>query len=191
MTRVQNVYKIPETKVEDNELYSYEIFVTPGGTMKGDPKVIEALNEVLKAEISALNQYFVHAKMCENWGYLSLYEFNEKNSIEEMKHAEKLLERMLYLEGIPRMEKDKLDIGKTVKEQLENDYALEKAAIQRLQKSITLCDSLGDAGSSDLLEHILLDEERHANDQESFLQQIKDMGIENFLTLVVDKKEKS
>ena len=159
--------------------------------MKGDPKVIEVLNDVLKAEISALNQYFVHAKMCENWGYLSLYEFNEKNSIEEMKHAEKLLERMLYLEGIPKMEKDKLDIGKTVKEQLENDYALEKAAIQRLQKSIILCDSLGDAGSSDLLEHILLDEERHANDQESFLQQIKDMGIENFLTLVVDKKEKS
>ena len=159
--------------------------------MKGDPKVIETLNEVLKAEISALNQYFVHAKMCENWGYLSLYEFNEKNSIEEMKHAEKLLERMLYLEGIPKMEKDKLNIGKTVKEQLENDYALEKAAIQRLQKSITLCDSLGDAGSSDLLDQILLDEERHANDQESFLQQIKDMGIENFLTLVVDKKENS
>ena len=159
--------------------------------MKGNPKAIEALNEVLKAEISALNQYFVHAKMCENWGYLSLYEFNEKNSIEEMKHAEKLLERMLYLEGIPKMEKDKLNIGKTVKEQLENDYALEKAAIQRLQKLIILCDSLGDAGSSDLLEHILLDEERHANDEESFLQQIKDMGIENFLTLVVDKKEKS
>jgi bacterioferritin len=159
--------------------------------MKGDPKVIEALNEVLKAEITAINQYFVHAKMCENWGYQPLYEFNEKNSIEEMKHAEKLLERMLYLEGIPKMEKDKLDIGKTVKEQLENDYALEKAAIQRLQKSITLCDSLGDAGSSDLLEHILLDEENHANDQEAFLQEIKDMGIENFLTTQVHKKENS
>ena len=114
-----------------------------------------------------------------------------KNSIEETKHAEKLLERMLYLEGIPKMEKDKLNIGKTVKEQLENDYALEKAAIQRLQKLIILCDSLGDAGSSDLLEHILLDEERHANDEESFLQQIKDMGIENFLTTQVHNKEKS
>ena len=159
--------------------------------MKGDPKVIETLNEVLKAEISALNQYFVHAKMCENWGYLSLYEFNEKNSIEEMKHAEKLLERMLYLEGIPKMEKDKLDIGTTVKEQLENDYALEKAAIERLQKSITLCDSLSDAGSSDLLEHILLDEENHANDQEAYLQEIKDMGIENFLSTKIDKNEKA
>jgi bacterioferritin len=159
--------------------------------MKGDPKVIEVLNDVLKAEITAINQYFVHAKMCENWGYQSLYEFNEKNSIEEMKHAEKLLERMLYLEGIPKMEKDKLDIGKTVKEQLENDYALEKAAIQRLQRAIILCDSIGDAGSSDLLEHILLDEENHANDQEAFLQEIKDMGIENFLTTQVLKKEKS
>ena len=159
--------------------------------MKGNPKVIEALNEVLKAEITAINQYFVHAKMCENWGYQSLYEFNEKNSIEEMKHAEKLLERMLYLEGIPKMEKDKLDIGTTVKEQLENDYALEKAAIERLQKSITLCDGLGDAGSSDLLEHILLDEENHANDQEAYLQEINDMGIENFLSTKVDKNEKS
>jgi len=159
--------------------------------MKGNPKVIEALNEVLKAEITAINQYFVHAKMCENWGYQSLYEFNEKNSIEEMKHAEKLLERMLYLEGIPKMEKDKLDIGTTVKEQLENDYALEKAAIERLQKSITLCDSLSDAGSSDLLEHILLDEENHANDQEAYLQEIKDMGIENFLSTKIDKNEKA
>jgi bacterioferritin len=158
--------------------------------MKGNPKVIEVLNDVLKAEITAINQYFVHAKMCENWGYHSLYEFNEKNSIEEMKHAEKLLERMLYLEGIPKMEKDKLNIGKNVKEQLENDYALEKAAIQRLQKSITLCDSLGDAGSSDLLEHILLDEENHANDQEAYLQEIKDMGIENFLTTQMHKKGK-
>ncbi|OHC14981.1 MAG: bacterioferritin [Planctomycetes bacterium RIFOXYD12_FULL_42_12] len=159
--------------------------------MKGNPKVIEALNEVLKAEITAINQYFVHAKMCENWGYQYLYEFNEKNSIEEMKHAEKLLERMLYLEGIPKMEKDKLNIGKNAKEQLENDYALEKAAIQRLQKSITLCDSLGDAGSSDLLEHILLDEENHANDQEAYLQEIKDMGIENFLSTQIHNKEKS
>lgn len=159
--------------------------------MKGNPKVIETLNEVLKAEITAINQYFVHAKMCENWGYHSLYELNEKNSIEEMKHAEKLLERMLYLEGIPKMEKDKLNIGKNVKEQLENDYALEKAAIQRLQKSITLCDSLGDAGSSDLLEHILLDEENHANDQEAYLQEIKDMGIENFLSTQIHNKEKT
>ncbi|HHT9138405.1 MAG TPA: bacterioferritin [Candidatus Wunengus sp. YC60] len=159
--------------------------------MKGNPKVLEALNEALKAEITAINQYFVHAKMCENWGYHSLYEFNEKNSIEEMKHAEKLLERMLFLEGVPKMEKDKLNIGKNVKEQLENDYELEKAAIQRLQQAIKLCFDQSDGGSRELLEHILLDEENHANDQEAYLQEIKDMGIENFLSTQVSKKEKS
>jgi len=89
------------------------------------------------------------------------------------------------------MEKDKLDIGKTVKEQLENDYALEKAAIERLQQAIKLCFELSDGGSRELLEHILLDEENHANDQEAYLQEIKDMGIENFLSTQVSKKEKS
>lgn len=159
--------------------------------MKGDPKVLEVLNEVLKAEMTAISQYFMHAKMCENWGYYSLYEFNEKNSIEEMKHAEKLLERMLFLEGIPKMEKDKLHIGKNVKEQLENDYELEKSAIKRLQQAIKICFDMSDSGSRELLEHILLDEENHANDQEAFLQEIKDMGIENFLSTQVNKKDKS
>jgi len=159
--------------------------------MQGNQKVIEILNEVLAAEITAINQYFIHAKMCENWGYGQLYEFNEENSIEEMKHAEKLIERLLFLEGIPFMNKDKLNIGKTVQEQLEYDYALEKAAIKRLQDGIVACDKIGDAGSSDLLEHILIDEESHANELESLLQQIKDMGVQNFLTLQVGKKEKS
>ncbi len=160
--------------------------------MEGNAKVIEALNEVLAAEITAINQYFVHAKMCENWGYQLLYDDTEKRAIEEMKHAEKLIERILYLEGIPIITKqDKINIGKTVEEQVKNDYAIEKGAIVRLQKSITLCDNLGDAGSRDLLEHILLDEEQHANDLESYLQQIKDMGINNFLVTQVNKKEKS
>ncbi|MBM4053723.1 MAG: bacterioferritin [Planctomycetes bacterium] len=157
--------------------------------MEGNPKVLDALNEVLMAEITAINQYFIHAKMCENWGYKRLYEFNEKNSIEEMKHAEKLIERLLYLEGIPKMTLDKINVGKTVKNQLENDYDLEKAAIQRLQKAITLCSNVGDAGSRELLEHILIDEEEHANNIEEHLQQIKDMGIENYLSIQVVKKD--
>lgn len=157
--------------------------------MEGNPKVIVVLNELLMAEITAINQYFVHAKMCENWGYKRLYEFNEKNSIEEMKHAEKLIERLLYLEGIPKMDLGKINVGKVVKEQLENDYSLEKIAIQRLQKSITLCAEVGDAGSRELLEHILTDEEKHANDLEEHLQQIKDMGIENYLSVQVIKKD--
>lgn len=160
--------------------------------MEGNAKVIEALNEALAAEITAINQYFVHAKMCENWGYQLIYDDTEKRAVEEMKHAEKLIERILYLEGIPFItNQGRINVGKTVEEQVKNDYALEKVAITRLQKSIALCDSLGDAGSSDLLEHILLDEEQHANDLESYLQQIKDMGVNNFLVTQVHKKEKS
>ena len=160
--------------------------------MKGSVKVIEVLNEVLTSEITAINQYFIHAKMCENWGYLLLYEDTEKRAVEEMKHAEKLIDRILYLEGIPIVTKlDKINVGKMVKEQFENDYVLEKVAIQRLQKAIKLCIDLSDGGSRELLEHILLDEEEHANDLEAYLQQAKDMGIENFLTTQVHKKGKS
>ena len=160
--------------------------------MEGNPKVIETLNEVLSSEIMAINQYFVHAKMCENWGYMLLYEDTEKRAVEEMKHAEILIERILYLDGIPIITKfDKINVGKTVKEQAENDLALEKVAIKRLQKSIKLCFEEGDGGSRELLEHTLVDEEQHANDLESYIQQIKDMGIENFLVTQVHKKEKS
>ncbi|GAN34661.1 MAG: bacterioferritin [Candidatus Brocadia sp. AMX2] len=160
--------------------------------MKGSAKVIEVLNDVLTAEITAINQYFVHAKMCENWGYILLYDDTEKRAMEEMKHAEKLIERILYLEGIPIITKiEKINVGNAVKEQAENDYGLEKVAIQRLQKAIKLCIDESDAGSRELLEHILLDEENHANDLEAYLQMIKDMGIENFLTTQVHKKENS
>lgn len=160
--------------------------------MEGNVKVIETLNELLTAEITAINQYFIHAKMCENWGYQCLYEDTEKRAVEEMKHAEKLIERILYLEGVPIVTKiDKISVGKIVKEQVENDYALEKVAIQRLQKAIKLCIDMSDSGSRELLEHILLDEENHANDLEAYLQQIKDMGIENFLVTQVHKKKES
>ncbi|GJQ24880.1 MAG: bacterioferritin [Planctomycetia bacterium] len=160
--------------------------------MKGSAKVIEVLNEALTAEITAINQYFIHAKMCENWGYLLLYEDGEKRAVEEMKHAEILIERILFLEGIPIITKlDKINVGSTVKEQAENDYGLEKIAIQRLQKAINLCIEEADGGSRELLEHILLDEEKHADDLETYLQQIKDMGIQNFLVTQVHKKEKS
>jgi bacterioferritin len=140
----------------------------------------------------AINQYFVHAKMCENWGYKLLYEDTENRAIEEMKHAEKLIERILYLEGIPIVTKiEKINIGNTVTEQIENDYGLEKIAIQRLQRAIKLCIDENDAGSRELLEHVLLDEENHANDLESYQQEIKDMGIQNFLVTQVHKMEKS
>ncbi len=160
--------------------------------MKGSAKVIEALNQVLTSEITAINQYFVHGKMCENWGYELLYEDSEKRAVDEMKHAEKLIERILYLEGIPIVTKiEKITIGSTVDAQANNDHELERIAIERLNKAIKLCADENDAGSRELLEHILVDEERHADDLESYMQQIKDMGIQNFLVTQVHNQEKS
>ncbi|MCF6159316.1 MAG: bacterioferritin [wastewater metagenome] len=157
--------------------------------MQGNAQVIEALNEILVSELTSINQYFLHAKMCDNWGYQRLYDETEKRAIVEMKHAEKLMERILFLEGSPIVSRlDKINIGKVVKEQIDNDYALEKSAIQRLQKAIKLCIDTNDGGSRELLEDILEDEEGHANDLESYIQQIKDVGIENFLTEYIHKE---
>jgi bacterioferritin len=160
--------------------------------MKGNAQVIEALNEVLISELTSINQYFLHAKMCDNWGYEHLYDDTEKRAMQEMKHAEELIERILFLEGNPTVSKlDKINIGKAVKEQIDNDYALEKTAIDRLQRAIKLCIDVNDGGSRELLEHILVQEEVHANDLETYTQQIKDMGIENFLSTQVHKNENS
>jgi bacterioferritin len=160
--------------------------------MQGNTQVIEALNEILISELTAINQYFLHAKMCDNWGYEQLYGDTEKRAFAEMKHAEKLMERILFLEGYPTVSKlDKITIGKVVNEQFGNDYALEISAIQRLQKAIKLCIDTNDAGSRELLEHILVEEEGHADELESYMQQIKDTGIENFLAVYIHKAEKS
>jgi bacterioferritin len=150
--------------------------------MKGNERVIALLNEVLKAELTAINQYFLHAEMCENWGYQKLAAFTRKESIEEMRHAEALMERILYLDGTPTMhELFPLRIGKTVKEQLENDLQLEYEAVPRLNAGIELSTSLGDNGSRELLVKILTDEEHHVDYLEAQLGIIREIGIENYL----------
>jgi len=150
--------------------------------MKGNPEVIAVLSEVLKAELTAINQYFLHAEMCENWGYQRMAKHTRKESIEEMQHAEKLMERILYLDGTPNMsEYFKIMIGKDVATQLKNDLQLEYDAVKRLNKGITLCRDLGDNGSRDLLQHILEDEEEHIDWLEGQLHAIGEMGIENYL----------
>jgi bacterioferritin len=150
--------------------------------MKGNPEVIAVLSEVLKAELTAINQYFLHAEMCENWGYQRMAKHTRKESIEEMQHAEKLMERILYLDGTPNMsEYFKIMIGKDVATQLKNDLQLEYDAVKRLNKGITLCRDLGDNGSRDLLQHILEDEEEHIDWLEAQLHVISEMGIENYL----------
>src|SRR5688500_3425028 len=127
--------------------------------MKGDPKVIEILNEVLTAELTAINQYFLHGEMCENWGYMRLFKIIRKESIDEMKHAERLIERVLFLEGIPNVQRLwPIRIGENVHEIFKADYGLEMEALPRLNQGIETCRELGDNNTRRLLEEILEDE---------------------------------
>ena len=151
-------------------------------SMQGNKKILEFLNAVLKAELTAINQYFLHAEMCENWGYMRLAGITRKESIEEMRHAEVLIERILYLDGTPTMhELFPLRIGKTIREQIENDLQVEYEAVPRLNNGIKLCESVGDNGSRDLLLKILTDEEHHVDYLEAQLGIIREVGIENYL----------
>lgn len=152
--------------------------------MKGNQKVIEHLNEALKAELTAINQYFLHGEMMENWGYKKLASLTRRESIDEMKHAEALIERILFLDGLPLMhELFALSIGDTVKQQLANDLALELKAVDRLNRAISATVEAGDNGSRELFESILTDEERHADFLEAQLHMIEEMGYANYLAL--------
>jgi bacterioferritin len=158
--------------------------------MKGDPKVIEFLNQVLKAELTAINQYFLHAEMCENWGYERLAKIIRKESIEEMQHAEKLMERILYLDGTPNMsDYFKINIGQTVELQFKNDVQLEYDAVKRLNDGIQLCIAQNDGGSRELAEKILSDEEHHIDWLEAQLHAIEEMGYQNYLAQQLKEEE--
>jgi bacterioferritin len=150
--------------------------------MKGNAEVIKVLDDVLSAELTAINQYFIHARMCQNWRYLRLAEFVRKESIEEMKHAQAIIDRILYFDGAPNMQKYmKITVGKTVPEQLKLDLDLEYEAVRRLNAGIELARSREDNGTRSLLEAVLTDEEEHIDWLEAQLQQIADMGPENYL----------
>jgi bacterioferritin len=158
--------------------------------MKGDSKVIEYLQEVLTGELTAINQYFLHAEMMENWGYKRLAAHTRKESIEEMGHAEKLIERILYLDGSPSLSTlFPLRIGQSVKAQLENDLQVEYDAVPRLNKAINAAVEAGDNGSRDLFESILKDEEEHVDHLEAQLHLIAEMGYENYLAQHIHKED--
>jgi bacterioferritin len=158
--------------------------------MKGDAKVIEFLNQMLKAELTAINQYFLHAEMCENWGYERLAKLIRKESIEEMQHAEKLMERILYLDGSPNMsDYFKINIGQSVEQQFKNDLQLEYDAVKRLNDGIQLCVAAGDGGSRELAEKILTDEEHHIDWLEAQLHAIDEMGYQNYLAQQLKEDE--
>ncbi len=150
--------------------------------MKGKPEVIEVLSHALKEELAAINQYMLHAEMQENWGYVKLSGLTKKQSVGEMKHAEALMERILFLEGMPNMtEMDKLRIGKTVPQQLENDLALEKGAVAAYNKYVETCRKAGDNATADFLTVILKDEEEHVDFLETQLALIDQLGLQNYL----------
>ena len=157
--------------------------------MQGQPQIIELLNSVLRKELTGVNQYFVHAKMCENWGYQVLAKVNRDEAMDEMKHAEKIIDRILFLDGTPNMSSyDRIMIGDNVKQQLESDLALEMAALQVLGPGVKLCLELGDTGSRELLEHIIVDEEQHVDWIEAQLHKIDELGYENYLAEQIYEK---
>lgn len=151
--------------------------------MQGDPELIELLNDVLTAELTAVNQYFLHARMCENWGYHKLAEHVQHESIDEMKHAQELIDRILYLDGFPNLQRlGALRIGETVPEQFESDLAVEHQAIERLNRGIARCMELADHGTADLLRRILVAEEEHTDWLETQLETIRQIGLELYLS---------
>ncbi len=150
--------------------------------MKGVKEVVDLLNEVLAAELVAINQYFLHAKMCKNWGYLRIAAKVRSESIDEMKHAESLTDRILFLDGLPNLQRlDKLNIGQTVPEQFRCDLELEHRALKRLNDGIALCREKGDNGSEDLLVSILKSEEEHVDGLETQLKLIEHLGEAAYL----------
>lgn len=155
--------------------------------MKGNDKVIEKLNDLLADELTAINQYFVHAEMCDNWGYDRLQGKIKERAIQEMKHAEKLIERIIFLEGRPIVNNlKKISIGAEVPAQLQNDWQAEDGAIKSYNDGIRLAMELGDNGSREIMDSILKDEEDHIDWIEAQQDEIKQMGIANYLVEQID-----
>ncbi len=150
--------------------------------MKGNEEVVAVLQDVLCAELTAVNQYFIHARMCENWGLKRLAEHTRKESIEEMQHAQKVIDRILYFDGQPNMQKYmKINVGRTVKEQFQFDLEVEYQAVPRLNRGIEVAREKGDNGTRALLEAILKDEEEHVDFLEAQIALMKSIGEENYL----------
>ncbi len=157
--------------------------------MKGKPKVIAQLNRALREELTAINQYFVHAEMCENWGYDRLSKYIKKQSIGEMKHAESLMERILFLDGTPSMEPLALSIGGNVKAMIQADLKLEIEAVAMYNEAVRIATDEKDNGSRDLFVVLLKDEEDHVDWLEAQLHQMNELGYERYLTMQTSEEE--
>lgn len=158
--------------------------------MKGNKEVISKLNEILTGELTAINQYFLHARICKDWGYARIAKKVYEESIDEMKHAQWLIDRILFLEGLPNLQRlGDISVGETVKEQLEADLKVEDVAIPKLKEAIELCVTHRDHGTRELLEKILVSEEEHVDWLESQLHIINEIGIENYLAQQINEGE--
>ena len=157
--------------------------------MRGNDKVIAELNEALREELTAINQYFIHAEMCHNWGYHRLGSYIRKQSIDEMKHAEALIERILFLDGTPKMEYLDLNIGQNVRQQIEADLKLEVNAVAMYNKAVRIARDEGDDQSRDLFSKLLKDEEEHVNWLEEQVHMIKEIGYERYLIMQTEGKD--
>lgn len=156
--------------------------------MKGNPKLIETLNSLLADELTAINQYMVHSEMCANWGYERLHKHFEQRAITEMKHAEKLIGRIIFLEGIPIVSKlREMHIGNEIPKMLANDHDAEEAAIKAYNEAIKLAGDVGDFATREMLEDILNDEDRHIDEIEELQDQISHMTLPIFLTTQIEK----
>jgi len=158
--------------------------------MQGDPKVLEQLNLTLKEELQAINQYFLHAEMCENWGYERLSDYIKKQSIGEMKHAESIIERILFLDGTPNMtEPMTLSIGRNVREQLQSDLDLEIHAVKMYNNAVEVARAASDNASRELFEKLLKDEEEHVDWLEAQVHMIGEIGYERYLSLQMHEED--
>ncbi len=158
--------------------------------MKGDPKVIKLLNEAIKAELTAINQYWLHYRMLDNWGVKRLAEYERKESIDEMKHADRFSQRVLFLEGLPNFQAlGRLRIGETVEEILKADLEAEYEAVAMYRNGVAQCEKLGDFVSRELFEEVLRDEEGHVDFLETQFELIRQMGLHNYIQLQSEPAE--
>lgn len=156
--------------------------------MRGDPEIISLLNEQLTSELTAINQYFLHAKMQQNWGLTKLAAYTRAESIDEMRHAEKITDRILFLEGLPNYQRIfQLRVGQTVREQLQSDLAIELEVVERLRPGVAMCRSKGDITTANLFEEILADEEHHIDYIETNLELMDRLGEQLYLAQLVDQ----
>lgn len=157
--------------------------------MQGDPRIIDLLNQVLRKELTGINQYFVHSRMCQNWGYAVLAKHAYDESLEEMRHADTVIQRILFLEGVPNLsDYDPILVGPSVRAQMDSDLRLELAALGVLRPGVALCLDAGDHATRELLEHILTDEEHHVDWIEAQKHKIAEVGYENYLAQQIYEK---